>query len=641
MAANTKELVARLRFETDQAASRRTQGEIKSLDKTVQDLGDSAERGRDLLERIRNLPPPTDTADRKTRELSERAVDRLSQVGDALGTFEMTLDDLGIELGGVGNRVLEAGQLLSTFAADPLGAVIQATGLAIKSAMELAETMEQGTQQVDDAWDKLLSGEFGSAAEVAAEYEAAQQRINQAHDEGGVIADLVAPKWKVISADQKDLQRTLTQTATDYRTDYVPAVQSLNASLQEGERVTVLMTEAEFNLAKKRRDSFDAIGQYIADAAKEVAAAAVELVEAEKTMRELAPEFDQFQQDLAQAEDDYKDQLLSIQAQYENDLSQIIGQANQQRQDLMENFIAQSEAAETDYYRQRSEIAAEAGIDAARAEEDHQRDMQRMRADASVREQDLLGMRDALGLKKERARNERERREADQDFDTQKRRTQEDLARQMDQMRISFEEQQAERQADYDQQLRDLEESAKKEQDELEKALRKEEATLERAHQIEQLELEASFAKRRQSLGIFLSGEERQIKQHQDFMASRLETWIQRMNRAANALAPLGTQAQPGGEFQRGGYMPPGLHQVSEAGSEFAMTAGTTRAAEKLLGAGLSQDRILAAMAGGGGQSITLSAPITITGVSGPEDTARAVQVEIWKALDELVSKIR
>jgi hypothetical protein len=52
--------------------------------------------------------------------------------------------------------------------------------------------------------------------------------------------------------------------------------------------------------------------------------------------------------------------------------------------------------------------------------------------------------------------------------------------------------------------------------------------------------------------------------------------------------------------------MPTGLYNVSEGGrKEFALNNSTTRAAEQMIGGQLTQDRLLSALAGGGGRRIT------------------------------------
>ncbi len=110
MAANTKELVARLRFETDRSAARRTKGEIKSLDKAVTDLGESADKSSDLLERVKASTVPGAADAGEAGRLSFKAIDRLTQVGEALGSFEMALDDLGVELSSTGEKMSHAPQ---------------------------------------------------------------------------------------------------------------------------------------------------------------------------------------------------------------------------------------------------------------------------------------------------------------------------------------------------------------------------------------------------------------------------------------------------------------------------------------------------------------------------------------------------
>jgi hypothetical protein len=100
---------------------------------------------------------------------------------------------------------------------------------------------------------------------------------------------------------------------------------------------------------------------------------------------------------------------------------------------------------------------------------------------------------------------------------------------------------------------------------------------------------------------------------------------------------------KPGGEPERqhGGYSAgPGLHMLGEQGREFVMDAATTRRAETVAGGNLTQDRLLAAMSGGGRQ-IELNQSFQFGNVSDPARIMAMVKQSTLETLEQVLRDLR
>jgi hypothetical protein len=123
------------------------------------------------------------------------------------------------------------------------------------------------------------------------------------------------------------------------------------------------------------------------------------------------------------------------------------------------DFARNEAETEASYYADRMKRARDFGVEAQRDEEDHQRDMQSMSADHAERVRDLAGSRDALGLAREQRSYERQRKEAEDNYQTQQKRKNADYARDLDDAEKAFSDQRAQRLDDYERRLQDEKEA--------------------------------------------------------------------------------------------------------------------------------------------------------------------------------------
>ena len=141
-------------------------------------------------------------------------------------------------------------------------------------------------------------------------------------------------------------------------------------------------------------------------------------------------------------------------------LASIERDAQQQRLNVARSYTQDLAAIDEAYYKQRNELAAQFGVEAARAEEDHQREMRRANEDHNKRLTRLAESRDALGIADEISNYKQERNRAEEDYQIQAARRSEDFARQLKQLEQSNIEQRNARTRAFNQQIQDINEQA-------------------------------------------------------------------------------------------------------------------------------------------------------------------------------------
>jgi len=130
-------------------------------------------------------------------------------------------------------------------------AVVAAVYAAYK-AYELHREVQEREIEVTDAWTKFLKDQVAAgknAVEIADEYAKAQQRVAQAHESGGLIAEMFVDKERALNAETKQLSHTLIETSESYE-QYAQAVASVNASLEDGEKALTLMSRQTYEATK-------------------------------------------------------------------------------------------------------------------------------------------------------------------------------------------------------------------------------------------------------------------------------------------------------------------------------------------------------------------------------------------------------
>ena len=168
----------------------------------------------------------------------------------------------------------------------------------------------------------------------------------------------------------------------------------------------------------------------------------------------------------------YQDRLASASEKYHADeLANKIRIAELER-DITQQRIAAAQSLSSDlsrmdsqYYANRLAAAESFGLESARAEEDHQRQMRQMQQSHDKRVRKLVDSRDALGLEDEIDAFEDERSQAEEEYAVMQSRRNQDYANQMRDMERAFQAQRQERINAYNQQLIDIAEYNKAQRD--------------------------------------------------------------------------------------------------------------------------------------------------------------------------------
>lgn len=305
---------------------------------------------------------------------------------------------------------------------------------------------------------------------------------------------------------------------------------------------------------------------------------------------------------------------LSILASNQKAIYQINTNYNKQVASITANFQKASAAAERSYAQQRAQVIRNAGVEIRRIEEDHQANMRKLLLEHNDRVNDLVSSRDALGLVREMRDYERRRQEEEENTNKQIARRRQDVAQTLRDMAEQHAAERAERLADYKQQLKDaaeqkteaLKQQAEKYREEM-AAAQKAKADALRAlseqYNAERQRRREAFAAQVRDLDASMQGEQKRRQAYYTAMLRDVEIWAQAYRRSL----PSGGHAGSGinGIRDMGGYATKGIYGLAQDGrTEFVLSGDTTRAAEALIGARLTQENMLAAMRQGGGRSV-------------------------------------
>lgn len=253
------------------------------------------------------------------------------------------------------------------------------------------------------------------------------------------------------------------------------------------------------------------------------------------------------------------------------------------------------------YSRERLQRARDHSIEMARIEEDFQNEQRRRAEDHDQSMMELAAERDALGMVREMRRFEKDRRDAEREHEKDVQRSNSDFARQQADTAQEFAAQRALRMAQFQQSQKDSEEQFKSQ---------RQQARASHLQQLADLDQQANDERRRRrenlisQLGDLVDGlnAERNLrKQFTQAMLNDLKGAIQ--------------QAENGGAYPgraSGGYVGHGLYQLHDR--EYVLNQKTTRAAERLAGGRLSQDRLLSLLANGIGSRVVQVGDVTVSG---------------------------
>lgn len=421
--------------------------------------------------------------------------------------------------------------------------------------------------------------------------------------------------------------------------------------------------------------------------------------EEEDFQRRRSRQLRDFMDDTLSAWQDHQERLATAAETSAAAQAQANKRYNSQTQKLLADAARASNQAEAQYYRQRQQAVQGYSVEVQRAEEDHLREMRRLQQDHQMNLEDAVRGNDAIGFLREQRGYNVTRQRAEEDHQVEMARRSEDFAAQLRQMEESFAEQQAaregdrqrrleemktqfeedraqrqadqqlrleemksqfsemqaERQKDFQQRLTDegedravineraeqqfqdqlgkMDEQYAAEQEKLTTAKDEQLSTLDQQYQDENQKRETAFADQIRQLDAHLLGEYNTRQQYYNQMTTQFKTWLSTMQAS---MPGSNLPNYPSRRF--GGYVSGGLYNLHD--NEFVMSPTSTAAAERALGGSLSQDRILAglagARAGGGNRSLNYAPQYNFA----ERDDARLIVNQIMQQVDNKLLKL-
>jgi len=386
----------------------------------------------------------------------------------------------------------------------------------------------------------------------------------------------------------------------------------------------------------------------------------------EATLARATESFIQFRQQEAQAEKQYMaqraqiveqgaKQLASIEENYQNQRARLISQFaqssaaalanfNRSRQRAEENFARSDSQAVQDFNKSQSKAREDYQEQEQRSREDHLREMRRLEEDHNDRVRDLVASRDALGLVREKRDFERSKREAEEEFRTQRARRRQDFQRQEQDRREEFQAQRARRRQEFELQQQQAAEDFALQQEQARKQFEERLQDLDNQHRIEVEKTRQQTQERLRDLELAFREEqitrrnaffdilrdldanllnERDIRnQYYARMQADLESFLSSAAGAAGSNLP---------QYQKGGYAPAGA--IRTHSGEYVLDPASTRALEGLVGGKISRESIQSLAMGGGSNTINMSFP-------GGMLTAEVLAKELDQRDSQLIRKL-
>ncbi|MDQ3004337.1 MAG: hypothetical protein M3R47_02995 [Chloroflexota bacterium] len=342
--------------------------------------------------------------------------------------------------------------------------------------------------------------------------------------------------------------------------------------------------------------------------------------------------YDQYKQDdLAAVQKHYEDRKKIMadaladeqksNASYAANVAKVNSQRSSAVAQATRDFEQANIQAEQDYQNQRSQLIRDGGQEIQQLEADLQEQLRKNRKEHEQRTADLTASRDALGLAKERDRFQDEQSEAKREAKQEIAQRRADLAQRLVDLQQNYEQERVQRFAEYEIRVAEIRAQAAQQLAELrlQHAAELREIQINKTARIK--ELDASYNEERKrryqqliqnirDLDASLLGETNLKKQYYASMTRDLDSFLSAYRAKLGSLS--GSSGSTGGAtsnypgYAEGGYAS-GLINTGERGAEYIMTHNTTRAAEAMIGGRLTQEGLLSALAGAGGnrQSVT------------------------------------
>ena len=342
----------------------------------------------------------------------------------------------------------------------------------------------------------------------------------------------------------------------------------------------------------------------------------------------------------------YNKQRLALDTTYEKRRTDTVADYNKQRAEAeasynlgvsrsWRDFIQSEGDAIRAYYEDRVKAAQDNAEKIRQMEEDHQIEMGRDLEDHEDRQRALLEARDGLAMIREDEAYEKERRRKEEDYALEMSRISQEFAERLRENEAQFARERAQRQHDFAQRMADnaadhaLEvaqaateqaEALAKLKDERDEQVK----TLEESYKEQLSTLETAFRDRLRLIDQAILGDYAAVQATAAKMTADFRAWLAAV--AASNVTPI-----PGPSF---GHAAGGYLRFPGEEYEFLLSSRSTRIAERAFGGRLSQERLLAAMLGGGGRYVD-QRTIQFTGMT--EADRVAIRRDIYDVTQEVL----
>jgi Chromosome segregation ATPases len=303
---------------------------------------------------------------------------------------------------------------------------------------------------------------------------------------------------------------------------------------------------------------------------------------------------------------------------YTSQVSKINESANKRAASITANYLQATAQDEANYQEQRAKIIKDGGKEIREIEADHQERLRELTKEHAERVQDLTASRDALGLAKEQRRFSEQQEEENRNTRIEIAKRRQDLAERLAELDHEHAAEQAQRLAQFQQDLAENEAQRKEQLQEAAAAHAEELRQIheQRMQQLRELQegLNAERARRREvfiaeirDLDASLLGEKNLKVKYYNAMLTDADVWLAKYRaKLASVGGSTSTTMAPMTAHAAGGYTA-GVVRTGEMGVEYLLSNRTTRAAENIIGGGLTQDALLNTLARGAGSGRSLT----------------------------------
>lgn len=332
-------------------------------------------------------------------------------------------------------------------------------------------------------------------------------------------------------------------------------------------------------------------------------------------------------------------------AKFTSQVASINAKARQRAESLTTNFNRENNQSFLKYQDERAKILKDADKEIVRIEEDHQERLRKLVMEHDERVEDLTAARDALGLAKEQQRFNQAEAEENRGTRTEIGRRRQDIAARLQELDAQYQAEKAQRLVQFQQALIDNEAQRKEEQKVAAAAHAEElkQIRVQKAQQLRELDqtLNAERIRRREvfiaevrDLDASLLGERGLKIRYYNLMLADATAWLANYRRT---LASAST-ATPQHDYT--GYAYTGMYKMAVNGlPEYVLGGAATKAAESIIGGGLTEQSMLSTLARGAGRGSSRS--LTINDQSRFDAQISASQVRAIKreAREEMIKE--